>query len=96
MMDARTHRNAAYWRAHCSPGDSVDATDYVIRIVMGEVTDYFKPKGGRDLCTVLSAYSTAGYTTWSASPHGPFVRSTPRISPSLDCFASKCGSSDLI
>ena len=63
--------DSAYWSSHCDPGPDVDPVDYIIRVQMGETTDYFVPKGDRDLCTVLTATSPNEFTRGSVREKPP-------------------------
>ena len=60
--------DSAYWDARCGDGDVT--TDTLLRVVMGEVHDYFKPTSDMTLCAFLKSSTSH---SWSATEDGAFV-----------------------
>ena len=66
--------NKNYWDNICEIFSGNVSPDDTMKIVMGSVTDYFKPTGNMTLCTFLTTSSSQGIKwTWSNSESGPFI-----------------------
>ena len=82
--DVRTQPSAY---DHCTQWDDL-GSNWVMRVQMGRVVDYYRPKGEVTLCSVLKATSTGTKTyMWAASPFGDFV-TPPMYSTHLGGSAS--------
>jgi len=52
-------------------------TDSTIRVTMGQIKDYFRPKNKMTMCTFLTMQSNQGSYKWSQTFNGTFVDLTP-------------------
>ena len=68
-----------YWNDVCEQFHGNVGLNDTIKITMGSVTDYFKPKETMSLCDFLTTSSSSMKFTWSSSEHGPFHWGCRRI-----------------
>ena len=70
-VQSTTVTNKTYWEGVCANRGDMAFND-TMKIVMGEVTDYFRPTEDMTLCEFLTSPSNAKKFRWAASEEGPY------------------------
>ena len=68
-VQSTTVTNKTYWEGVCANRGDMAFND-TMKIVMGEVTDYFRPTEDMTLCEFLTSFSTEKSFRWAASEAG--------------------------
>ena len=70
-VQSTTVTNKTYWEGVCANRGDMAFND-TMKIVMGDVTDYFRPTEDMTLCEFLTSPSNAKKFRWAASEEGPY------------------------